>query len=81
MDVAIHIVPHLAISMASAEQSAENADDGKRKSEMIVVKSKVLGLFNEFLDNDFSLVGNAAIRAIFPLVTTEVNCLLANYVY
>lgn len=81
MDVAIHIMPHLAISMASAEQSAENADDGKRKSEMIVVKSKVLGLFNEFLDNDFSLVGNAAIRAIFPLATTEVNCLLANYVY
>ncbi|PVH84790.1 hypothetical protein DL98DRAFT_584330 [Cadophora sp. DSE1049] len=66
-----HIMPHIAILMASAEQSAENANDGKRKSEMIVVKSKVLGLFNEFLDNDFSLVGNAAIRAIFPLVTTE----------
>ncbi|KAH7395808.1 hypothetical protein BKA64DRAFT_70191 [Cadophora sp. MPI-SDFR-AT-0126] len=66
-----HIMPHIAILMASAEQSATNNNDVKRKSETIVVKAKVLGLFNEFLDNDFSLVGNAAIRAIFPLVTTE----------
>ena len=76
-----HIMPHIAILMASAEQSAESADDGNRMSEMIVVKSKVLGLFNEFLDNDFSLVGNAAIRAIFPLVTTEVSYFFASHVY
>ncbi|KAK0101436.1 hypothetical protein ONS95_006609 [Cadophora gregata] len=66
-----HIMPHIAILMASAEQSADSVKDMKRKSETIAIKSKVLGLFNEFLDNDFLLVGNAAIRAIFPLVTTE----------
>ncbi|KAH9206624.1 hypothetical protein DL95DRAFT_486788 [Leptodontidium sp. 2 PMI_412] len=59
-----HLMPHIAILMASSKQSAENNVGAEKKSETSLVKSKVLGLFNNFLENDFRVVGNAAIKAI-----------------
>ncbi|KAG4443371.1 hypothetical protein IFR05_001160 [Cadophora sp. M221] len=67
-----HLMPHIAILMASSKQSVENNVGGEKKSETSLVKSKVLGLFNNFLENDFRVVGNAAIKAIVPLIITEV---------
>lgn len=68
-----HIMPHIGLLMASASQSAEQLECAPKKSdETLVIKSRVLGLFNKFLEQDFGVVGNAAIRAIFPLIMTEV---------
>lgn len=68
-----HLMPHIAILMASSKQSVENNVGAEKKSETSLVKSKVLGLFNNFLENDFRVVGNAAIKAIVPLIITEVS--------
>jgi hypothetical protein len=69
-----HIMPHIGLLMASASQSVEIQDSTALESvETIVLKSRVFKLFNKFLEQDFNIVGDAAIRAIFPLVMTEVS--------
>lgn len=69
-----HIMPHISLLMASASQRVEQPECAFRKcNETIVIKSRVLGLFNKFLEQDFSVIGNAAIRAIVPLIMTEAS--------
>lgn len=69
-----HIMPHIGLLMASASQSAGYEESSSREStETIVLKSRVFNLFNEFLEQDFKIIGDAAIRAVFPLVMTEVS--------
>lgn len=66
-------MPHIAILMSSASQATEPTLQTTRMSETIVIKSQVLSLINEFLRQDFSLVGGEALRAVIHLVVIEVN--------
>ncbi|KUJ13091.1 uncharacterized protein LY89DRAFT_756462 [Mollisia scopiformis] len=61
------LMPHIAILMASASQTAEPTSLIVKPSEMIAIKSQVLGLINDFLKQDFTLVGGEALRAVIHL--------------
>ncbi len=55
--------------MASAAQSYAGT---AKSSETLVIKSHVLSLVNKFIQEDFFLVGNQALRIVIHLVVLEV---------
>jgi hypothetical protein len=67
------LMPHIAILMSAASQAAEPTLQTTRMSETIVIKSQVLSLINDFLRQDFSVVGGEALRAVVHLVVIEVS--------
>lgn len=64
------LMPNVAILLAAAAQA--NDGTGKR-DEMLVIKSHVLGLVNRFIQEDFCLVANQALRIVIHLVVLEVS--------
>lgn len=64
-------MPDIGILMASATQ-AEEGRQVIKLSETSRIKSKVLGLINDFLEQDFKVVGGEALRAVIHLVVLEV---------
>jgi hypothetical protein len=72
-------MPNISILLASATQTQELESSSeitrKRGNETLVLKSFVLGLINQFLRQDFRLVGGEALRAVLHLAILEV-CLL-----
>ena len=66
------LMPHIAILMSAASQAAEPNLQTTGALETIVIKSQVLSLINEFLRQDFSVVGGEALRTVIHLVVIEV---------
>jgi hypothetical protein len=68
-------MPNISILLASATQTQELESSSeitrKRGNETLVLKSFVLGLINQFLRQDFGLVGGEALRAVFHLAILE----------
>jgi hypothetical protein len=68
---------NISILLASATQTQELESSSeitsKRGNETLVLKSFVLGLINQFLRQDFGLVGGEALRAVFHLALLEVS--------
>ncbi|KAF8848998.1 hypothetical protein BDZ45DRAFT_248662 [Acephala macrosclerotiorum] len=65
------LMPHIAILMSSASQTAEPASQVTKASETFAIKSQVLALINEFLKQDFAVIGGEALRAVIHLVVME----------
>lgn len=63
-------MPNIAILMASATQ-AEHGLEVMKHSETFAIKSRVLALINQFLKQDFSVVGGEALRAVIHLAILE----------
>jgi hypothetical protein len=70
-------MPNISILLASATQTQELESSSeitrKRGNETLVLKSFVLGLINQFLKQDFGLVGGEALRAVLHLAILEVR--------
>ncbi|KAH7403304.1 hypothetical protein BKA64DRAFT_706804 [Cadophora sp. MPI-SDFR-AT-0126] len=62
------LMPNVAILMASA---AQNHAGMVKHSETLLIKSHVLSLVNKFIQEDFFLVGNQALRIVIHLVVLE----------
>ncbi|KAK0104453.1 hypothetical protein ONS95_004742 [Cadophora gregata] len=62
------LMPNVAILMASA---AQNHAGMVKNSETLIIKSHVLSLVNRFIQEDFFLVGNQALRIVIHLVVLE----------
>lgn len=67
------LMPNIAILMASYTQAFEQGLEVQKYSETLSIKSHVLSLINEFLRQDFDLVGGEALRAVIHLVILEVS--------
>lgn len=67
------LMPNIAILMASYSERLERGLVTKQYSETLSIKSYVLGLVNTFLEQDFKLISDEAIRAVTHLVILEVN--------
>ncbi|KAE8441055.1 hypothetical protein EG329_005917 [Mollisiaceae sp. DMI_Dod_QoI] len=65
------LMPHIAILMSSAAQTAEPELQIIKSSETFGIKSQVLSLINDFLRQDFNVVGGEALRAVIHLVVVE----------
>ncbi len=70
------LMPHIAILMSCAAQTAEPELQVIKSSETFGIKSQVLALINDFLRQDFNVVGGEALRAVIHLVVVEVTCSL-----
>jgi hypothetical protein len=66
-------MPNIAILFASFAQGIERGEDVNRRQETLALKVKALALTNEFLAEDFSLIGNDAMLAIIHLASLEVS--------
>ena len=66
-------MPNIAILMASYTQAQENALEVRKYSETLSIKALVLSLINNFLRQDFDVVGGEALRAVIHLVILEVS--------
>ncbi|PVH87141.1 hypothetical protein DL98DRAFT_566878 [Cadophora sp. DSE1049] len=62
------LMPNVAILMASA---AQNHAGMVKHSETLMIKAHVLSLVNKFIQEDFFLVGNQALRIVIHLVVLE----------
>jgi hypothetical protein len=70
------LMPNIAILMASATQ-AEHGMEVIKHSETLAIKSRVLALINQFLKQDFTIVGGEALRAVIHLAILEVSVTLS----
>ena len=69
------LMPNIAILMASYSERLERGVEVGRCSETLSIKAYVLGLVNKFLEQDFRLIGDEAIRAVTHLVIVEVRAI------
>jgi len=67
------LMPNIAILMAAATQTLENDSQLEKRPETFTIKANVLGLVNDFLRQDFRVVGGEALRAVIHLAITEVS--------
>jgi hypothetical protein len=67
------LMPNIAILMASYSERLECGLEARQNSETLSIKAHVLGLVNKFLDQDFQLISDEAIRAVTHLVILEVS--------
>jgi len=67
------LMPNIAILMASFAQGMERGEDVNRRQETLALKVKALALTNEFLAEDFSVIGNDAMLATIHLASLEVS--------
>ncbi|PMD32263.1 hypothetical protein L207DRAFT_179831 [Hyaloscypha variabilis F] len=65
------LMPNIAILFASFAQGIERGEDVNRRQETLALKVKALALTNEFLAEDFGLIGNDAMLAIIHLAGLE----------
>jgi hypothetical protein len=68
-------MPNIAILMASYSERFERGLDVGRHSETLSIKAYVYGLVNKFLEQDFKLISDEAIRAVTHMVILEVRIL------
>lgn len=66
-------MPNIAILLASFAQAMDRGEDLNRCQETLALKVKALALTNEFLAEDFSLIGNDAMHAIIHIASLEVS--------
>ena len=66
------MMPNIAILMASATQSYLDQSEA-RYSETLIIKSHVLALINQFIRQDFNVIGNQALRIVIHIVVIEVR--------
>jgi hypothetical protein len=67
------LMPNIAILMASYTQALERTLEVHKYSETLSIKVHVLSLVNNFLRQDFDVVGGEALRAVIHLVILEVS--------
>lgn len=67
------LMPNVAILMASATQGYLQDPTAEMSSETLVIKDHVLKLVSKFIQEDFYLVGNQAMRIVIHLVIIEVR--------
>lgn len=63
------LMPNVVILMASAAQSYAGTI---ANSETLLIKSRVLSQINKFIQEDFNVVGDQALRIVMHLVLLEV---------
>jgi hypothetical protein len=66
------LMPNIAILMSSATQMVQHDTEMKRKNETVAIKANVLAVVNNFLQQDFNLIGGEALRAVIHLAILEV---------
>jgi hypothetical protein len=69
------LMPNIAILMASYSERLERGVEVEPYSETFSIKAHVLGLVNKFLEQDFRLISDEAIRAVTHLVILEVSAI------
>ena len=67
------LMPNVAILMASATRGFLQDPTREMTSESLNIKSHVLKLVSKFIQEDFYLVGNQAMRIVIHLVIIEVR--------
>jgi hypothetical protein len=67
------LMPHIAILLASFAEGMDRGEDLNRCQETLALKVKALALTNEFLAEDFSLIGNDAMLATIHIASLEVS--------
>lgn len=65
------LMPNIAILMASYSERLELGLEVRQNPETLSIKAHVLGLVNKFLEQDFKLISDEAIRAVTHLVILE----------
>lgn len=66
------LMPNVAILMASASQDYLQDPTSEMSQETLIIRSHVLQLINKFIQEDFYLIGNQAMRIVIHLVIIEV---------
>jgi hypothetical protein len=67
------LMPNIAILMASYTEALDEGFEVVKHSEALSIKAHVLSLINQFLTQDFDIVGGEALRAVIHLVILEVS--------
>lgn len=67
------LMPNIAILLASFAEGMDRGEDVNRRQETLALKVKALALTNEFIAEDFSLIGNDAMLVTIHLASLEVS--------
>ena len=73
------LMPNIAILMASYTQALDQGYEMIKQSEPLSIKAHVLSLINQFLKQDFNVVGGEALRAVIHLVILEVSNIILQF--